>query len=247
MAQERHDLIGRLTVNLKIRLRGFGAIRLVTEAAQQDKGLTMKIGIIGAGNVATAVAAYALAQGNEVILSNRSGPAALADIVGQLGKGAFGGSVAEAAAADIVLLAANWVSVAEILAALPPWNGRILIDATNPYVVTKPKLIAADLGGRGSSEIVAELAAGARVVKAFNSIYMYNLRAGPRHGDARRVLFISGDDAAAKSMVKDLITSFGFACADLGGLKEGGRLQQSGAPLGGPDFLLVDPREALAS
>lgn len=201
----------------------------------------MKIGIIGAGNVATAVAAYALAQGHKVMLSNRSGPATLSKVVEQLGAGATSGSVAEAAQADVVLLAAPWVTIDEILSALPPWNGRILIDATNPYVVTKPKLIQADLGGRGSSEIIADLAPGARVVKAFNSVFMYNLKAGPRQGNARRVLFVSGDDAASKSVVKDLIESFGFASIDLGGLTEGGRMQQSGAPLGGPDLLLADP------
>lgn len=203
----------------------------------------MKIGIIGAGNVATAVAAYALAQGHQVMLSNRSGPAALSKVIERLGAGATGVAVAEAAAAEVVLLAAPWISLEEILSSLPPWNGRILIDATNPYVVTKAKLIAADLHGRSSSEIVAELAPGAKVVKAFNSVYMSNLRAGARVGNARRVLFVSGDDMSAKTVVRALITSFGFACIDLGRLKEGGRLQQPGAALGGLDLLLAAPVE----
>jgi predicted dinucleotide-binding enzyme len=42
----------------------------------------------------------------------------------------------------------------------------------------------------------------------------------------------------AKGTVKDLIASFGFAVIDLGGLKEGGRMQQGGGPLAGPDLLV---------
>ncbi len=88
-------------------------------------------------------------------------------------------------------------------------------------------MVLADLGGRGASEIVASLAPGARLVKAFNSILMSNFEAGPKRGDARRVLFVSGDDASAKSTVKALIENFRFAVIDLGGLQTGGRLQQA--------------------
>ena len=48
---------------------------------------------------------------------------------------------------------------------LPAWNGRVLIDATNPFVETSPKLVLANLGGKGASEIVAALAPGARIVR----------------------------------------------------------------------------------
>jgi len=44
----------------------------------------------------------------------------------------------------------------------------VLIDATNPFVETSPTLVLADLGGKGASEVVAALAPGARIVKAFN-------------------------------------------------------------------------------
>jgi hypothetical protein len=45
---------------------------------------------------------------------------------------------------------------------LPAWNGRVLIDATNPFSEYSPNLVLADLGGKGASEIVAGLALGAR-------------------------------------------------------------------------------------
>jgi 8-hydroxy-5-deazaflavin:NADPH oxidoreductase len=201
----------------------------------------MKIGMIGSGEIALGVAKYALAQGHEVLLCNRSGPAKLAPIVAALGSGAAAVSLAEAAAAEIVLLAVPWESVHAVLTGLPAWNDRILIDATNPFLNPAPLLVMPDLGGHTSSEIVAGLAPGARLVKAFNTIFATNLVKGPKHGNARRVVFISGDDAAAKATVGNLIESFGFAIVDLGNLKDGSRLQQAKtSPLAGPDFLLPD-------
>ena len=122
---------------------------------------------------------------------------------------------------------------------LPEWNGRVLIDATNPFLETSPKLILADLGGVGASEIVAGFARGARIVKAFNSIRMAHFNEGPIKGQGKRVIFVSGDDEESKRVVKDLIESFGFAAIDLGGLVTGGRIQQAGGPLAGLDLLVA--------
>src|SRR5262249_2201759 len=130
----------------------------------------MKFGTIGAGTVALAVAREVLARGHEVLLSSRRGPDALADRVAELGRGASAASVADAASLDYVLLAVPWPDVESVLKSLPAWNGRVLIDATNPFIETTPKLVLADLGGKSASEVVAALAPGARVVKAFNSI-----------------------------------------------------------------------------
>jgi len=148
-------------------------------------------------------------------------------------------TVQEAAALDYVLLAVPWAAVEAALGGLPAWNGRVLIDATNPFVETSPKLVLADLGGVGASEIVARLAPGARVVKAFNSIVTARFNEGPIKGDGRRVIFVSGDDAEAKAAVKGLIESFGFAVIDLGGLVSGGRMQQAGGPLAGLDLFVA--------
>jgi len=126
----------------------------------------MKFGTIGAGAVALAFAREALAKSHEVVLSSRGGPDALADKVAALGPGASAASVEEAASPEYVLLAVPWRNVESALKGLPAWNGRVLIDATNPFVETSPKLVLADLGGKGASEIVAALAPGARIVKA---------------------------------------------------------------------------------
>src|SRR2546423_15342623 len=126
----------------------------------------MKFGTIGAGAVALAFGREALARGHEVVLSSRRGPDALVDKVSELGRGASAATVEEAASLDYVLLAVPWNNVEAALQGLPEWNGRVLIDATNPFAETSPKLVLADLGGIGASEIVASFAPGARRAQA---------------------------------------------------------------------------------
>lgn len=198
----------------------------------------MKIGMLGAGVVALSIARHAVEQGHEVLLSNHSGVEKLADALIALGSNASAVSVVEAAAAPVVLLATPWKTIEAVLSGLPDWNNRILIDATNPFLDTTPKLVLANLGDQGASEIVARLAPGARVVKAFNNIVMTNFNAGSQRDGARRVLFVSGDDAEAKELVANFISAMGFKTIDLGDLKSGGRLQQAGGPLAGHDFLI---------
>jgi 8-hydroxy-5-deazaflavin:NADPH oxidoreductase len=199
----------------------------------------MKIGTIGAGEVALAFAREALAQGHEVVLSSRRGSEALSAKVAELGKGASAAPVADAASLDYVLLAVPWNNVEEALSGLPAWNGRVLIDATNPFAQYSPKLVLADLKGIGASEIVAGFAKGARIVKAFNSIVTARFNEGPIKGNGRRVIFVSGDHDEPKAFVKDLITKFGFVAIDLGGLVAGGRMQQAGGPLAGLDLFVA--------
>jgi 8-hydroxy-5-deazaflavin:NADPH oxidoreductase len=197
----------------------------------------MKFGTIGAGTVALAFAREALAAGHEVVLSSRHGPESLAGKVAELGDGASAATVEEAASLDYVLLAVPWPNVEDALRGLPAWNGRVLIDATNPFSEYSPKLVLANLGGKGASEVVARLAPGARVVKAFNSIVTARFNEGPGKNGGRRVIFISGDHAEPKGFIKELIKSFGFEPIDLGGLVTGGRLQQAGGPLAGRDLV----------
>src|SRR6202008_1609668 len=99
--------------------------------------------------------------------------------VAELGQGASAAPGAEAASLDYVLLAVPWTNVENALSGLPAWNGRVLIDATNPFAQYSPKLVLADLKGTGASEIVAGFAKGARVVKAFNSIVTARFNEGP--------------------------------------------------------------------
>jgi 8-hydroxy-5-deazaflavin:NADPH oxidoreductase len=197
----------------------------------------MKFGTIGAGTVALALRA-ALAQGHEVVLSSRRGPDSLTGKVAELGHGASAAPIEEAASLEYMLLAVPWRNVEAALRGLPAWNGRVLIDATNPFIETSPNLVLADLGSKGASEVVAELAPGARVVKAFNSIVTARFNEGPVKNGGRRVIFVSGDHPEPKGFIKELIKGFGFEPIDLGGLVTGGRLQQAGGPLAGLDLIV---------
>src|SRR5258705_11590707 len=113
----------------------------------------MSCGTCGAGAVALAFARGPLATGHKMVLSGRRGPESLASKVAELGRGAFTATIEEAASLDYVLLAVPWPNVEDALRGLPTWNGRVLIDATNPFVEYSPKLVLADLGGKGASEV----------------------------------------------------------------------------------------------
>lgn len=197
----------------------------------------MNIGIIGAGQVAQAFAQKAIGAGHSVVFSNRRGPGSLAALVESLGPLASSATPSEAVKNPVVLLAVPWPKVDAALRSLPEWHGQILIDATNGF---EGKGLV-DFGDGSSSETVAALAPGARIVKAMNSLFMTNFVLEPVSDGFRRVVFISGDERAAKTEIADLFESFGFAPVDLGELREGGHKQAVGSTLAGHDFFLPWP------
>ena len=184
----------------------------------------MRIGIVGGGGIGQAFAGQVVKAGYEVIISNSRGPESLADVVKQLGPPTKAGTRQEAAQADVVVVAVRWPQLRAALSDLPPWNGRILIDCTNP--ILKPGFPLPELKDSTSSEIVASLAPGARVVKVANTLPRALLATDPVQAGGHRVLFMSGDDGAAKEEVAVILDKAGFATVDLGGLASGGRMQQ---------------------
>ncbi len=186
----------------------------------------MKIGIIGAGRIGAAAARLFVEAGHEVAVSNSRGPESLRDLVAQLGANAHAMMVADAARfGEMILLAVPW----HVEEALPPaelLRGKIVIDAMNPY---RPEGGFFDLGNSTSSEIVLQRIRGARLVKAFNTIYYEHLATRGRKDlpvQERHAIYVAGDDAKAKETVSRLIEEIGFAPVDTGSLREGGRLQQ---------------------
>jgi predicted dinucleotide-binding enzyme len=198
----------------------------------------MTIGIIGSGAIGTAFARTLARSGIEAIISNSRGPDSLKELVRELGPSIRAGTREQAARADIVFVAVNWTKLPAALAGLPEWSSRILIDANNP--IEAPLFKPVDLKGRGSSEVVADLAPGARVVKAFNHLRAEVLAGDPRSDGGRRVLFYSGNDSAAKAEVAALIEQIGFVGIDLGSLAVGGKLAQfPGGPLPNQNLIKV--------
>lgn len=160
-----------------------------------------------------------------------------------LGPDASVGTKQAAADCDVVILATNRANVPEALKGID-WHGRILIDGTNAHSGAKPdvslggvmKSIAA-LEGRNSSEMVAEMAPGAKLVKSISTIPMTWIQDfSPQK--PKTVLFTSGDDREAKAVVIHLINSTGLVAIDLGSLAQGA-LHQVGAPLSGLELHFV--------
>ncbi len=189
------------------------------------------VGIIGAGRLGQAMARTAHRSGRSVVIANSRGAESLTSVVSNLGTGVLAQTVQEAAAAPIVVVAVPWDRVPDAVQGLK-WSGQIVIDATNDWA-------ANDLNGRTSSELVAELVVGARVVKAANTLGADVLGSDPHQAGGRRVLFISGDDSDAKSAVASLFEDAGFAPIDLGDLATGGAMQQIHHPLSGLNLIQV--------
>jgi predicted dinucleotide-binding enzyme len=187
-------------------------------------------GIIGAGQIGSAIATALARHAIPATLANSRGPDSLAETVAALGPSITAGTREEAATKDIVFVAVNWSKLPAALAALPDFNGRIVVDANNP--IEAPLFKPVDLGGRSSSEVFAGWVPGARVVKAFNHLQPQLVAGDPASDGGRRVLFYSGDDAEAKAQVGTLIERLGFFGIDLGPLALGSRLVQfPGGPL----------------
>jgi predicted dinucleotide-binding enzyme len=139
-----------------------------------------------------------------------------------------------------VLVAVPWVAIESLLGSLPAWNNRIVIDGTNPVLFLDPNsaeakdptnplaaygIKAIDLDGKSSSSVVRDLVPGARLVKAFNHLDVAVLPE-PEVSGGKRMLFYSGDDAAAKAEVRSLLEACGYFAVDLGSLDTGGRLME---------------------
>ncbi len=195
--------------------------------------MTDTVGIIGAGRLGQAMARTALRAGRRVVISNSRDPGSLAPVVSAIGDGISAGTVDEASSAGIVVIAVPWDRVRQAVQGLT-WDGQVVIDATNDWA-------ADDLQGRTSSELVADLVPGARVVKAGNTLGAEVLGSDPHEAGGQRVIFISGDNADANTEVVGLFRDAGFAVIDLGDLATGGAMQQIHHPLAGVNLIQIDP------
>ncbi len=191
----------------------------------------MKFGMIGAGRLSRAIAGHAVNAGHEVVFSNSRGPETLTDVVDSFGPLASAGTVAEAGAADFVVLAVSWKGVEEAVRSLPSREGRILIDATNQWKGPPPDFVVDELEV-GGSEWIASLIPDAHVIKAFDNLFGPKIDEDPVTDSGRRILFYAGDDHDSKERFRALVDDFGFAPVDLGPLRMG-RLMQVDGPLTG--------------
>ena len=206
----------------------------------------MKIGLIGAGMVGGTLAHLLAPLGHEVAVSNRRGPESLQPMLGELGPTAYAMTVEEAARwADVVVLAVPWRSP-EALPSPEAVEGKVVVDAMNPYRAGGGTY---ELGDSSSSEETRKRLPGARLVKAFNTIYFRHLATEGRTDlpeDDRRAVFVASDDAGAKATVSALIRQLGFAAVDAGTLHDGVHLEP-GSPVYNQQLSAHEARERLAA
>jgi predicted dinucleotide-binding enzyme len=180
----------------------------------------MKIGIIGAGNMGANVARLFVKAGHEVAISNSRGPESLRDLASEIGNKAHAATVDEAATfGDLIFLAAPWRRP-EALPSADLVRNKIVVDAMNPYTAEGDVF---DLNGSTSSEETLKRLQGARLVKAFNTIYYRRLATEGRTNapiEDRYAIFVAGDDEEAKAIVMKLIEQIGFAPVDTGSLHD---------------------------
>jgi hypothetical protein len=191
----------------------------------------MRIGIIGTGMIGGTLARLFAAAGHDVTVANSRGPDAVADLVAEIGERATAGSAADAAAAgDVVVVAIPFVRHVDLPAA--ELAGKIVVDANNYYPARDGRFPELDDGSHASSELTAAALPGARVVKAFNTIYYVHLRddGRPAGTAGRRAIPIAGDDPEAKRVVAGLLDDIGFDAFDAGTLAESRRLEP-GSPV----------------
>lgn len=194
----------------------------------------MNYAILGSGAIGSALARRFVAKNIDIAIANTKGPQSLAGLVSELGPTVRPVTASEALQADVVILAIPFDAVRDAVKGVE-WERRIVVDATN--AIDFPAFSPRDLKGRLSTQIVADAVPGARVVKAFNTLAATILGGDPVAHGGRRVLFVSSDDPSARLTIVDLVDRLGFAVVDLGGIAEGGRVQQFGGGVSGKEFV----------
>lgn len=139
-------------------------------------------------------------------------------LIARAGSNARAATLQEAAKfGEVLLVATPWPPAKDIVQGLGDLSGKVVIDAVNPLL---PDLSALALGTTTSAaEQLAGWARGAKVVKAFNTVGS-NIMENPAFGADKPVLFFCGDDAGAKSKVKQLVGELGFEGVDAGPLTQ---------------------------
>jgi len=191
----------------------------------------VRLGIVGAGKLGTALARAAVESGFDVTLTSRDleSTKLIAEV---MIPGAKVGTFVEAAAADLVVLAVPLLRVRD----LPPtaFDGKIVVDAVNWWEPVDGPIGRFGVPAANTSELVRSHFAGARVVKALNQLGYHDVEDGRRpKGEAGRLgVAVAGDDAEAVAMVMDFVERLGFDAVLAGTLDEGKRLGPGGPAFG---------------
>lgn len=207
----------------------------------------MKIGIIGAGNIGSALTRRFTAAGHQVSVANSRGPQTLTKLAAETGAKPV--NVREAArASDVVVVTIPEKNISSLPADLfkDVPTSVVVIDTGNYYPRQRDGRIDAIENGMPESQWVAQRL-GRPVIKAFNNIYAARLQnfGLPAGTTGRIAIPVAGDDPKAKGIVVRLVDEIGFDAVDAGSLAESWR-QQPGTPVYGPGFVAAEAQRALS-
>jgi len=207
--------------------------------------VTKTLGLIGSGNIGSAIARLAVAADLNVVLSNSRNPETLADLVAELGDHARAATPAEAAqAGDLVVATVPLKAYQQLPAAA--LAGKTVIDTMN-YYPEYARIAELETTELTSSALVQRHLAGSHVVKAFNNIDYHRLFTLARAAGSadRSALPIAGDDETAKARVARLLDTLGYDTVDIGALADSWR-SQPGTPCYVQPYLAARPDQEMS-
>lgn len=207
----------------------------------------MRIGILGTGTLAAALAQAWARAGHELVIGGRS-PSKAEDLAARLGHGVRAATPREAATGrDAVLLAVSWTGVEDMLRSAGAHEGLLagtpLIDPTNAVDHGVGVLRTGDTGSIACR--IAELAPGAHVVKAFHLFPAEQWTRPVEAGEPPVTVAMCGDDPAALRIVGELVRDVGGVPAVLGGLDRVRQLEEVAGFVIGLAFGGHDPNSAI--
>jgi 8-hydroxy-5-deazaflavin:NADPH oxidoreductase len=205
---------------------------------------SIKIGIIGSGNLGGALGTLWVKSGHPVLFSSRH-PEELKKLVDSLGPLAHAGTVQEALAfGDVVLIAVPYGAYPQISKDYAQeFKGKIVIDAGNA-VPARDGEIAKEARENGIGMTSAKYLAGARIVRAFNTLNFRRLASISNRPEGRIAIPMAGDDKDALAVVSTLVRDAGFDPVIIGPLERAKDFAQ-GAPLYGQEITAQEMQQRL--
>jgi 8-hydroxy-5-deazaflavin:NADPH oxidoreductase len=214
------------------------------QAATSASGV--KIGIIGSGNLGGTLGALWVKSGHPVLFSSRH-PEELKKLVDSLGPLARAGTVREALAfGDVIFLAVPYAAYPQIgKDYAQEFKGKVVIDAGNA-VPARDGEIAKEARENGIGATSAKYLAGARIVRAFNTLNYRRLASASNRPEGRIGIPMAGDDKDALAIASNLVRDAGFDPVIIGPLERAKDFAQ-GAPLYGQEITAQEMQQRAKS
>ena len=177
----------------------------------------MRIALIGTGNVGGALAKAWARAGHDIVLGVRNTDQAEVKALAAETRAAVMVPTDAVQAAEVVVLAVPWNAAETVARTLGDLHDRIVIDCTNPLGPTESGFGLTVGHSQSGAELIAGWMTGGRLVKTLNQVGAEIMEAAARMS-RHPVMFLAGDDDAAKTTVGTLLSDIGFDPLDAGDL-----------------------------